>query len=33
LEELKTGGVNLSSIPEKNWVKLYEAKCMDLGIP
>ena len=31
--EEKNGGVSHCSIPEKIWLKLYEAKCMDLGIP
>ena len=33
LEEQKNEGVSSSSIPEKIWIKLFEAKCMDLGIP
>jgi hypothetical protein len=33
MEESKNEGVSLSSIPEKIWLKLFEAKCMDLGIP
>lgn len=25
--------INVSSMPEELWIKLYEAKCMDLGLP
>jgi hypothetical protein len=32
-EEKQNGQVSKNQIPIKVWVKLYQSKCMDLGIP